>query len=224
MTAPFSSRESRTPRAARLAAGGLSVAVASLAAFAALGACKRAPETPAPPPAASVAKEPTPPAPVEDASYGLRPAERAAVSAFLRLHTDLRPATDDDNRPGIDGEDVATLYGVYHPYFVRGDANDDGILDFVLAFVRRDSDEETPWFSVAVFAGDAGGGFAPGVFVERDISLADGDVSLDRDSIVVTPDVSDDDSRRYRWDPDRERHVFVHDVPEEPPSLPSSQT
>ena len=224
MTSPLSSRESRTPRAARLAAGGLSVAVASLAAFAALGACKHAPETPAPPPAASVAKEATPPAPVEDASYGLRPAERAAVAAFLRLHTDLRPATDDDNRPGIDGEDVATLYGIYHPYFVRGDANDDGILDFVLAFVRRDSDEETPWFSVAVFAGDAGGGFAPGVFVERDISLADGDVSLDRDSIVVTPDVSDDSSRRYRWDPARERHVFVHDAPEEPPSLPSSQT
>ena len=224
MTSLFSSGKSRTSRAARLAAGGFAVVFATLAAFAPLGACKRAPEAPPPPPAAAVAKEATPPAPVEDASYGLRPAEKAAVAAFLRLHTDLRPATDDDNRPGIDGEDVAMLYGVYHPYFVRGDANDDGILDFVLAFVRRDSDEETPWFSVAVFAGDSGGGFAPGVFVERDISLADGDISLDRDSIVVTPDVSDDASRRYRWDPDRERHVFVHDVPEEPPSLPSSQT
>ena len=31
------------------------------------------------------------------------------------------------------------LYGVYNPYFVRGDLNDDGILDFVMAFVRRDS-------------------------------------------------------------------------------------
>lgn len=227
MTSPFSSRESRPPRAERLAAGGLArafAAFATLAALAPLGACKRATEAPASPPAAAVTREVTPPAAIEDASYGLRPAERAAVAAFLRLHTDLRPATDDDNRPGIDGEDVAALYGIYHPYFVRGDANDDGILDFVLGFVRRDSDVETPWFSVAVFAGDAGGGFAPGVFVERDISLADGDISLDRDSIVVTPDVSDDASRRYRWDPERERHVFVHDVPEESPSLPSAQT
>jgi hypothetical protein len=212
---------SRSLRLPRVAAA---LTVASLAGLCAAWACRRVPE-PAPPPAAPAAvRETTPPAPVEDSSYGLRAAEKAAIAAFLRLHTDLRAATDDDRRPSLDGEDVASLYGIYHPYFVRGDANDDGILDFVLAFVRRDSDDETPWFSVAIFAGDARGGFAPGVFLERDISLADGDISLDRDAVVVTPDVSDDAARRYRWDPERERHVFVHDVPDEPPSLPSAQT
>jgi hypothetical protein len=208
---------SRAPRAAMLAAAGW-------AAFAAIGGCQRGTEPAEPSPAAAAAREATPPAAVQEASYGLRPAEKAAIAAFLRLHTDLRSATDEDRRPSLDGDDVAALYGVYHPYFVRGDANDDGLLDFVLAFVRRDSDDETPWFSIAVFAGDARGGFAPGVFLERDISLADGDVSLDRDAIVVTPDLADDAARRYRWDPERGRHVFVSDLPEETPSPPAAQT
>ena len=199
-------------------------ALASLAAFGASSACRRVPEPAAPPPSAAAARGATPPAPVEDATYNLRPAEKTAVAAFLRGHTDLRAATDDDRRLSVDGQDVAALYGIYHPYFVRGDANDDGILDFVLAFVRRDSDEESPWFSVAIFAGEAGGGFAPGVILERDISLADGDISLDRDAVIVTPDVSDEAARRYRWDPERGRHVYVHDAPEEPPTLPSAQT
>ena len=190
------------------------------------GACRKAPEPARPAAAAPAALETTPavPAPVEDASYGLRPAEKAAVTAFLRAHTDLRPATDDDRRMSVDGEDVASLYGVYHPYFVRGDSNDDGVLDFVIAFVRRDSGEDSPWFSVAVFAGDGRGGFASGIFVERDISLADGDISLDRDAIVVTPDVSDEAARRYRWDPEHGRHVFIHDEPDDPPAPPASQT
>jgi hypothetical protein len=205
-------------------AAALTLASLGAVAFAAAWACRRVPEPAAPPPAAAAVRETTPPAPVEDESYGLRPAEKAAIAAFLRLHTDLRAATDDDRRPSIDGQDVAALYGVYHPYFVRGDANDDGLLDFVIAFVRRDSDEETPWFSVAVFAGEPRGGFAPGVFLERDISLADGDISLDRDAVVVTPDVSDDAARRYRWDPERRRHVYVSDLPDEPPSPPAAQT
>ena len=107
---------------------------------------------------------------------------------------------------------------------ILGDANDDGILDFVLAFVRRDSDEESPWFSVAIFTGEARGGFAPGVILERDISLADGDISLDRDAVIVTPDVADDAARRYRWDPERRRHVYVSDEPEEPTYPPAAQT
>ena len=203
-----------------------SCAAAAITLLAFSGACRKAPEPAKPAAAATVALEATPPAPalVEDASYGLRPAEKAAVTAFLRAHTDLRPATDEDRRMSVDGEDVASLYGVYHPYFVRGDSNDDGVLDFVMAFVRRDSDEDTPWFSVAVFAGDGHGGFASGIFVERDISLADGDISLDRDAIVVTPDVSDEAARRYRWDPEHGRHIFVHDAPEEPPAPPASQT
>ncbi len=220
MTLHPSPRDSRPPRAAILAAAGLGAAALTLI----VGACRRMPEPVEPPPAVAAARETTPPAPVEDASYGLRPAERAAIAAFLRAHTDLRAATDEDRRPSLDGDDIASLYGVYHPYFVRGDANDDGLLDFVLAFVRRDADDESPWFSIAVFAGDSRGGFAPGVLLERDISLADGDVSLDRDAVVVTPDVADEAARRYRWDPERRRHVFVHDAPEEPPSLPSSQT
>jgi hypothetical protein len=206
-------RDLRPPRAA----------VVALAATAWVAGCRRVPEPEGPPPAAVAVREATPPAPVESAAYGLRPAENAAIAAFLRVHTDLRAATDEDRRPSIEGEDVASLYGVYHPYFVRGDSNDDGLLDFVLAFVRRDEDEAR-WFSVAVFTGDARGGFAPGIFLERDISLADGDLSLDRDAIVVTPDVADEAARRYRWDPERRRHVFVHDVPEDPPTPPAAQT
>ncbi len=119
---------------------------------------------------------------------------------------------------------MTTLYGVYHPYFVRGDANDDGVLDFLLAFVRRDSDDDAPWFSVAVFSGRSDGSFAEAVFLERDISLADGDLSLDRDAIVITPDTADEATRRYRWDPSRRRHVFVRDTEEEPDTLPPAQT
>src|SRR5262249_4752649 len=81
---------------------------------------------------------------------------------------------DDDRRPPDGGDDMNSLYGVYHPYFVRGDVNDDGFLDFVLAFVRRDSDRDSPWFSIVVFSGRGGGGFSPGVFLERDVSLAAG--------------------------------------------------
>lgn len=220
MTLHLSSRDCRPLRAAILAVTGIGATAFTLFG----GACRRVPEPVEPPPAVAAARDTTPPAPVEDATYGLRPAEKAAIAAFLRVHTDLRAATDEDRRPSLDGDEIASLYGVYHPYFVRGDANDDGLLDFVLAFVRRDDGGETPWFSVAVFAGESRGGFAPGVFLERDISLADGDVSLDRDAVVVTPDVADEAARRYRWDPERRRHVFVHDAPEEPPSLPSSQT
>jgi hypothetical protein len=106
------------------------------------------------------------------------------------------------------------LYGVYHPYFVRGDVNDDGILDFVLAFVRRDSSRDTPWFSVVVFNGkiDQGEpGFLPGRFIERDVSLARGDLSVDRDAVLITPDLSDEAVRRYRWDPARRSYIFVRD-------------
>jgi hypothetical protein len=162
------------------------------------------------------------PARAAEGGYDLRPAERAAVDEFLRAHPDLRVANDGDHRrsddDGIDG-----LYGIYHPYFVRGDANDDGVLDFVIAFVRRDSDRDSPWFSVVVFAGKPDGGFDAGGFLEREISLADGDLDLDRDAIVVTPDVSEDLTRRYRWDPAKHRHVFVRDDDEETPSPPSSR-
>ena len=180
----------------------------------------------APSPAASVDPPPTPGAPARavDAGYAFRPKERAAVDAFLRQHMDLRVAEDDDRRPNEDVGDLDGLYGVYHPYFVRGDANDDGLLDFVLAFVRRDSGADNPWFTVVLFTGRTDGGFDPGVVLERDVSLADGDLSLDRDAIVVTPDTADEATRRYRWDPERHRHVYVHDTPEDNPPPPAAKT
>ena len=209
------------------ALGRAAVAAGALLSLGAMleSACTRRSEarsvaSPTPTPDASAASRP---ARAGDAGYDLRPAEQAAVDAFLRQHPELRVATDADHRTSEDGDDVAGLYGVYHPYFVRGDDNDDGLLDFVLALVRRDSDRDTPWFSVVVFAGKPDGTFAPGAFLERDISLADGDLSVDRDSIVVTPDVSEDAARRYRWDAAKQRHVFVRDDDSEPSSSQSSQ-
>ncbi len=194
-------------------------------------ACRRRAPEPAPPAAASApAPRDAPPRPAPEpasassAGYDFHPGEKAAVEAFLRQNPGLRLAADADRRPQDGGEDMNTLYGVYHPYFVRGDVNDDGVLDFVLAFVRRDSDRDSPWFSIVVFSGRGDGGFTPGVFLERDVSLADGDLSLDRDAIVITPDTSDEATRRYRWDPVRHRHVFVRDQDEESETPATSQT
>lgn len=198
---------------------------ASLAAAFLAGACRRSvskPQAAASPPAPAQAAPA--PASVTAGAYALSPSEKSAVEGFLRQNPNLRVATDEDRRPPDGVEDMNALYGVYHPYFVRGDANDDGILDFVLAFVRRDSDRDSPWFSVVVFSGRADGTFAPGVFLERDTSLAEGDLSLDRDAIVVTPDTGDETTRRYRWDPIRHRHVFVHDSDAEPETPPTAQT
>jgi hypothetical protein len=190
------------------------------------GGCRRPAAAPPPPSVSLPAGQPSPrpaPARAEAAGYDFRPAEKTAVDGFLRENPGLRVATDADRRPGEDANDMAALYGVYHPYFVRGDANDDGILDFVLAFVRRDSDSDPPWFSVVVFSGRSDGGFSAAGFLERDISLAQGDLSLDRDSVVVTPDTADEATRRYRWDSSRQRHVFVRDAPEESASPAPAQ-
>jgi hypothetical protein len=147
-----------------------------------------------------------------------------AIEEFLRAHGDLRIAADDDRRPS-ESEDLRKFYGVYHPYFLRGDVNDDGVLDFVLAFVRRDSDRDSPWFSVVVFTGKERSGFGAGTFIERDVSLADGDISVDRDSIVITPDIGEDENtRRYRWDPIKRSYVFVRDAPEDQERIPAAQT
>ena len=132
-------------------------------------------------------------------------------------------AAETDRRETDDG-DLHNLYGVYHAYFVRGDVNDDGVLDFVLAFVRRGEGRESPWFSVVVFTGrhrpPGGGEFNAGTFLERDVPLARGDVSIDRDAVLITPDLSDEAVRRYRWDPARRSYVFVRgdsDTEEPPP-------
>jgi hypothetical protein len=189
------------------------------------GGCQRREarvRAPAAPP--SAARTGPAPARADEAGYDLLAPERTAVDAFLRENPDLRVASDEDRRPPEEEDEVRDLYAVYHPYFVRGDANDDGRLDFVLGFVRRDSERDFPEFSVLVFAGKSDGGFSPGSFLERDVARADGDLSLDRDSIVVTPDLADDIARRYRWDPDRQRHVYVRDSSDEPVSPPPART
>lgn len=149
--------------------------------------------------------------------YPFTPAEKSAVDEFLRLHPDLRLAADAD-RQDARYSHVRRLYGVYHPYFVRGDLNDDGVLDFVLAFVRQDHSRDTPWFSVVVFTGRERSGaaaFSAGSFIEKDVSLARGDLSIDRDAVLITPDLEDEAVRRYRWDPLRQTYMFVRDDDEE---------
>jgi len=164
------------------------------------------------------------PAIPDGSGYPFRTGERRAVEDFLRANRDLRVAADSDRR-AAETDDLRKLYGVYHPYFLRGDVNDDGILDFVLAFVRRDSDRDSPWFSIVVFSGSERSSFSAGTFLERDVSLADGDLSVDRDSIVITPNLDDEDStRRYRWDPLRRSYVFVGDETDDEEETAGAQT
>ena len=199
----------------------LTRAAVLLAAALAAGACRRA-QSPRNEGGKAAAPAPMAPASAEAGAYGLKPAEKAAVEAFLKAHTDLRMALDGDGQ-SKDNE-MARLYGVYHAYFVRGDVNDDGRLDFVMGFVRRNSPADSPWFSVVVFSGLPDGKFDAGVFLERDISLATGDLSVDRDSIVITPDTSDDPNRRYKWDAVRGQFRFVNDGDEPAESPPLTRT
>jgi hypothetical protein len=158
------------------------------------------------------------------AGSSLTAAEARAVRSFLAAHPSWRLAADSDARPSDDADDVSQLYGVYHPYFVRGDIDDDGILDFVVGFVDREKKSASPWFSVAAFSGDGHGGFRPPQLIESEISLETGDLSIDRDSIVITPDISEDDSsRRYRWNPRQRRFDFVTDQDSGPDRPPSSR-
>ena len=56
--------------------------------------------------------------------------------------------------------------------------------------------------------------------VDHVVPLARGDVSIDRDAVLITPDLSDEAVRRYRWDPARRSYVFVRgdsDTEEPPP-------
>jgi hypothetical protein len=159
----------------------------------------------------------------ESVPAGLTSAESRAVRSFLAARPTWRLAGDSDSRPSDDA-DVSQLYGVYHPYFVRGDIDDDGTLDFVVAFVDREKKSASPWFSVAAFCGDGRGGFRPPQLIESEISLETGDLSIDRDSIVITPDLSEDDaSRRYRWNPHQKRFDFVADQDSAPDRPPSSR-
>jgi hypothetical protein len=169
-----------------------------------------------------------PAAKVENTGYPFTRAERAAVEDFLRRNPGLRVATDEDRRRGADSDaELRGLYGVYHPYFVRGDLDDDGVLDFVLGFVRKDSARSAPWFSVVVFTGRPaadGGSFSPGTFLERDVSIGRGDLAVDRDAVVITPDLTDENVRRYKWDVATRSFLFVRDDDSDPESPGVSRT
>ena len=92
----------------------------------------------------------------ETAVSGRTPLEEKAVSAALV--PGLRPATDEDAADSESRDDLRDLYGDYRPYFVRGDFDADGRLDFAQAFLRREGPE--PLFDVAVFFGTPDG-FCP---------------------------------------------------------------
>ena len=117
----------------------------------------------------------------------------------------LRPAVDADATDTDEHRDLDAVYGGYHPYFTRGDLDGDGRLDFVQAFVEKG--RSGSWFHVAVFFGRADGAFEKPVWVERAISLADGDVTVERSLVVITPDLAADPSRRWRWEPSEK--IFV---------------
>lgn len=227
--APWSRSRASGARIGDALAAGLLFAAATAALSCGRGPSRARADSGKPPGASPASPElVAPPASVKPASkgYALTPPETAAVDDFLRRHPSLRAATDADRRGASDGDaEIRNLYGVYHPYFVRGDVNDDGVLDFVLAFVRRDVGDAAPSFSIVVFLGrGAAGGspdFASGIFIERDTTLTRGDLSVDRDSIVITPDTDDDAVRRYRWDPASRAFRFVPDGDEDDANSPS---
>ena len=169
-------------------------------AFAATAAVLALPRPATPPPAArqGTTRE-TPPERAERT-----PAEEAAIAGAAA--DGLRPASGDDAADSDVRDELRTLYGDYRPYFVRGDLNGDGRLDFAQAFVRRDGPE--PLFDVAAFFGTPGG-FTDAVWVERGLALSAGDLSVDRSVLVVSEDVEQDVSRRFRWEPAAGRFVDV---------------
>jgi hypothetical protein len=147
---------------------------------------------------------------------GRTPAENRAIAAALAaLEREkgcpaLRVAEDDDATPSEERSDLADLYGTYHPYFVRGDLNGDGRPDFAQGFVDKGPGG---WFHVAVFLGTPDGGFEAPIWVERGVSLAAGDLSLERTLLIVVPDLSLDESRRWRWDGVERRFVDADAIP-----------
>jgi hypothetical protein len=154
-----------------------------------------------------------------DAS-GRTKAERLAVDeaivAFRKDGLLVRAAEDGDAAESDEHRDLEEVYGSYHPFFVRGDLDGDGRLDFAQAFVEKGS--SGLWFHVAVFFGTGDGTFQKPLWVERAISLGAGDLSIERSLLVVTPDLALDPTRRWRWETGEKRFVDADDVSRRAPS------
>lgn len=143
-------------------------------------------------------------------------AERRAIARALgTLPHGARVAADGDGTDTEPRRDMENVYAGYHPYFVRGDLDGDGLLDFAQAFATPHGGQV--WFDVAVFFGLPGGGFSEPVWVEKGISLADGDLAIDRSLVVVTPDLSRDETRRWRWEPEERRFADADATPSAEP-------
>ncbi len=184
---------------------------------------------PAPKPAKPAMKASSAEARGLDAS-GRTSVERLAVEhaleTFAKDGLAVRAAEDGDAAESDERRDLEEVYGGYHPFFVRGDLDGDGRLDFAQAFVGKGSGG--PWFHVAVFFGAGDGTFQTPIWVERAISLGAGDLTIERSLLIITPDLGLDPTRRWRWEPAEKRFVDAdeptvrndpadEDVPEETP-------
>lgn len=183
------------------------VAVAGATAAAALLMSKSAPK-----PAKPLAKAPSAETRGLDAS-GRTKAERFAVDQALEIFKKdgllVRAAEDGNAAESDEHRDLEEVYGGYHPFFVRGDLDGDGRLDFAQAFVEKGSGG--PWFHVAVFFGAGDGTFQRPIWVERAISLGAGDLTIERSLLIITPDLGLDPTRRWRWEPGETRFVDADD-------------
>ena len=172
----------------------VSAVVLAVAAVASWFAIRR----PAPvPPKAAASGEVHPPMWTDAEKRAVDDAVAAAAAGTPKLK--LRPAVDADATDTDEHRDLDAVYGEYHPYMTRGDLDGDGRLDFVQAFVE--TGRTGAWFHVAVFFARPGGGFEKPVWVERSISLADGDVTVERSLVIITPDLGSEAARRWRWEP-----------------------
>lgn len=148
-----------------------------------------------PPARASLSTPPRPSARGGAGGDGRTAAERAALRAAETPERHAATLADAEESPERD--DYERLYQGYEPYFVRGDLNGDGLLDFAQAFV---STRDPRLFDVAVFFGESSGGFRGPLLVEKGVALAAGDLAVERSLLILTPDLSAEASRRYRFD------------------------
>ena len=187
--------------------------LSALAVVAATAAAALFLSKPAPKPSKPATKAPNAEARGLDAS-GRTKAERLAVDQALETFKKdgllVRVAEDVDAAESDEHRDLEEVYGGYHPFFVRGDLDGDGRLDFAQAFADRGTGG--PWFHVAVFFGAEDGTFQRPIWVERAISLGAGDVTIERSLLIITPDLGLDPTRRWRWEPAEKRFVDADDV------------